>query len=51
MRQHERVPKADRKLQALAQAFHLGPKPPVVKHYIHARMDEDDAGRRDAYDT
>jgi len=48
MRQHERVTKADRELQAVAQAFHLDPKPPVVTHYIHARMDEDDAGRHDA---
>lgn len=50
MRQHERVTNADRELQAVAQAFHLGPKPLVVKHYIHARMDEDDAGRSVADD-
>ena len=42
MRQHERITKADRAVQAVAQAFHRGPKPPVVTHYIHARMGEAD---------
>ncbi len=38
MRQHERMTKADRELQAVATAFHLGPGAPLVMHRIHAVM-------------
>ena len=40
MRQHERMTKADRAAQDLARTFHLGAEPPIVTHYIHARMRE-----------
>jgi hypothetical protein len=38
LRQHERMTKADREMQAAATAFHVGPGAPVVTHYIHAVM-------------
>jgi MFS family permease len=34
MRQHERVTKSDAALQARVYAYHKGPKPPIVKHYV-----------------
>jgi MFS family permease len=34
LRQHERVTVADRDLEERARAFHLGPEPPVVHHWI-----------------
>jgi hypothetical protein len=41
LRQHERVTVADRELRAVARAFHQGPTPPVVTHYIAAPAQED----------
>jgi len=38
MRQHERITRADREIQAIATGFHRGLQPPVVTHYIHAQM-------------
>ncbi len=40
LRQHERVTKADRDVQAVALAYHVGGEPPKVTHYIHARIEE-----------
>ncbi len=37
LRQHERVTVSDREMEALAQAFHLGPEPPKITHLIAAR--------------
>ncbi len=34
LRQHERVTKADREILDRPQAFHIGPKPPTVTHYM-----------------
>ena len=34
LRQHERVTIADKELQALVNAFHLGPEPPRVSHFL-----------------
>ncbi|MBO9540111.1 MFS transporter [bacterium] len=34
LRQHERVTVSDRAIEARAQAFHQGPLPPVVSHFI-----------------
>ncbi|SNS31522.1 Predicted arabinose efflux permease, MFS family [Sphingomonas laterariae] len=34
LRQHERVTHADRENQAVVNAFHLGPEPPLVRHLI-----------------
>lgn len=36
LRQHERVTKADETIQAAANAFHIGPEPPKVRHFIAA---------------
>ena len=36
LRQHERITVADRELQSVARAFHVGSEPPVVTHYIAA---------------
>ncbi len=36
MRQHERVTVADKEVENLARAFHIGKAPPVVSHLIHA---------------
>jgi len=37
LRQHERVTIADRKIEDVACAFHVGGTPPTVAHLIHAR--------------
>jgi MFS family permease len=37
LRQHERVTVADRKIEDVARAFHIGETPPTVAHLIHAR--------------
>jgi MFS family permease len=34
LRQHERITVADRAIESRARAFHLGPEPPVVSHFI-----------------
>ena len=34
MRQHERVTKTDKALQEKVYAFHKGPEPPIVRHYV-----------------
>lgn len=34
MRQHQRVSKADADIQAEALRFHVGPRPPVVHHFL-----------------
>lgn len=39
LRQHERITAADREVQARAVAYHVGPAPPRVTHYIHERME------------
>jgi hypothetical protein len=41
LRQLERMTVADRELQSVARAFHVGSEPPVVTHYIAARERED----------
>ena len=41
LRQHERITSADREVQALALAFHRGPSPPRVTHFVHERIPED----------
>ncbi len=42
LRQHERITAADRAVQAIAHAFHRGSEPPVVRHFIHERIPEDE---------
>jgi MFS family permease len=37
MRQHERITIADRALEETAYAFHLGPEPPKITHWLAAR--------------
>ena len=37
LRQHERMTVADRETESQAQAFHIGPEPPKVTHWIAAR--------------
>jgi len=39
LRQHERVTFADREVQERARAFHIGEKPPRVRHLIAPRRD------------
>ncbi len=34
LRQHERLTVSDREIEARARAFHAGPEPPVVTHFI-----------------
>ena len=34
LRQHERVTMSDREIEVLAFAFHHGPEPPIVTHWI-----------------
>ncbi len=41
LRQHERMTVADRDLQSILRAFHVGTEPPVVTHYIAAQARED----------
>ncbi|MGD9536366.1 MAG: MFS transporter [Alphaproteobacteria bacterium] len=36
LRQHERVTQADKALQERVNAFHAGPNPPAVSHYVSA---------------
>ena len=38
LRQHERITAADRAVQAVAVAFHRGPGPPAVTHFIHEQI-------------
>ncbi len=42
LRQHERMTAADREVQAIARAFHRGPGPPSVTHYLHERIPEEE---------
>jgi MFS family permease len=35
-RQHARVTKHDQAQEALARALHVGPEPPIVRHYLNA---------------
>jgi MFS family permease len=37
LRQHGRVTMADREMEEVARAFHIGENPPVVSHLIYAR--------------
>ncbi|MCL1075545.1 MFS transporter [Shewanella dokdonensis] len=37
LRQHHRVTRSDQALQAKVLAFHLGPKPPKVEHFVAIR--------------
>ena len=34
LRQHERITAEDRKAEVRAQAFHVGPRPPEITHFI-----------------
>lgn len=40
LRQHERVTVADREIEAVVRAFHTGPTPPVITHFLYARAAE-----------
>jgi MFS family permease len=37
LRQHERVTIADRKIEDVVRAFHIGPTPPIITHFLYAR--------------
>ncbi len=37
LRQHGRVTVADRDVEEVARAFHVGSQPPVISHLIYAR--------------
>jgi hypothetical protein len=37
LRQHERVTVADQKLEDVVRAFHNGPTPPIITHFLYAR--------------
>jgi MFS family permease len=39
LRQHERVTLADKQVEDIAYAFHVGDRPPAVSHLIYARGD------------
>jgi MFS family permease len=39
LRQHERVTLADKQVEDIAYAFHVGDRPPLVSHLIYARGD------------
>jgi MFS family permease len=47
LRQHERVTASDVELLAIAHAFHRGPTPPRVTHFIHEQIPESRSGRPD----
>jgi MFS family permease len=40
LRQHERLTVADREVESRARAFHAGPQPPIVTHFIAHPMPE-----------
>jgi hypothetical protein len=37
LRQHERVTVADQKTEDIVRAFHIGPEPPIITHFVYAR--------------
>lgn len=37
LRQHARVTAADRKIEDVVRAFHIGPTPPSITHFLYAR--------------
>jgi hypothetical protein len=37
LRQHERVTVADREIEEIVWAFHIGSAPPIITHFIYAR--------------
>jgi MFS family permease len=37
LRQHARVTAADRKTEGVVRAFHIGPTPPNITHFLYAR--------------
>jgi MFS family permease len=37
LRQHARVTAADRKIEDVVRAFHIGPTPPNITHFLYAR--------------
>jgi hypothetical protein len=41
LRQHERGAVADQEIEDQARAFHVGDAPPVVRHYVAARPDDE----------
>jgi hypothetical protein len=42
LRQHERMTAADREVQLAARAFHLGAEPPLVTHFVHEQIPEEE---------
>lgn len=40
LRQHERVTQADRAIEDNVRAFHIGPEPPAVSHFVAAAHEE-----------
>ncbi len=37
LRQHERVTVADREIEDVVRAFHIGQAPPIITHFLYAR--------------
>lgn len=41
LRQHERVTVADRDVETMARAFHVGDQPPIVSHFVSDYGDQE----------